>query len=206
MGQLETQAQCQGFQVWSEPSRWNPEVEQWQLGLVLLARKNLCVRWMHSASCVGGQFAAVRLDDMVLVNLHFLPWKSVDAGFESRLAEFVCSLNPLQPWACIGDWNSLPSESFLLHATVAAVKNPSTGALSPTRWQGRRCIDYCVCNAPMRVRGTGFVEQVFGDHKPVKFGLQMFRPAEVLHSLPGVQKFLQPQDLTLIALWLEAAG
>ena len=73
-------------------------------------------------------------------------------------------------WVMLGDWNVEPTENPLLNlghnAKIRAVKT-SDYDWCPTRWNGTRCIDYCLANH--WICQPSFDSVAWADHRAVKF-------------------------------------
>ena len=81
----------------------------------------------------------------------------------------------------IGDWNLEPHENILGYSDFAVTAvlahladEAAVGGYAPTRWKGRRAIDYVMMPVGQGLKGraVGFMPDVFGDHKGMLFLLQ----------------------------------
>eukprot|EP00435_Cladocopium_sp_Y103_P029376 s410_g7.t1 len=157
---------------------WTTEAKQsggqYRGGVGLAVKATLRARHLPSFSPRAGQAVAVHLDNVIVVSI----WKGHEASAETE--DFLAFLEgmhlqppgPRNPIALIGDWNWQPQENLVLQDdafTFVAVQEGDE--LLPTRWQGRRAIDYALLS-PNMLGSVVFMDEAFGDHKGVTFQMQ----------------------------------
>ena len=196
---FERQLQKFGFMVWASPAF--KENGKTCHGLLLAVRQGYRVRHVASFAAHAGQFVALQVAGCVFLGVHHKPWITFGQSFEDEIASLVASLDPDQLWVGFGDWNALPNENFLqavFHddgATSVALTD-NAGNWVPTRWRGRRAIDYAVTNTPVKLQCVTSWSTVFGDHKVIEFVLRVREKSEVAWSLPATCKYRCPDGLT----------
>lgn len=97
-------------------------------------------------------------------------WSYVEAA---RLMAFQRNMS----FGIIGDFNPTPEENFLTSAPdLQLVAWTEDGEWVPTRWEGKRAIDYCLVSTDLQGSSLGFRQAKFGDHKAMAFALQRDTP------------------------------
>lgn len=106
-----------------------------------------------------------------------------------------------------GDWNVEPvawPELATLHPSskpCAATNEDRTFA--PTRWQGKRSLDWIWCNNPEWIQSLLFWESKVSDHKVVQFELQATERKAPHCILIPTRKWHKPTDVE-IDVWIAA--
>ncbi|CAE7425932.1 unnamed protein product, partial [Symbiodinium microadriaticum] len=77
---------------------------------------------------------------------------------------------PQQPWVLMGHHNELPSDPSVM-GVARALGREYHGTGQPTRWEGRREIDWIACNRPDAVSSVSFGSDRISDHKDLRFQL-----------------------------------
>ena len=89
----------------------------------------------------------------------------------------------------MGDWNMTPSQNGVLaslqrcEARLAAVTDANMQVL-PTRWDGKRAIDYIVAHETCVISGLAFGEVHYNDHKLLLGRLRVAKMVEHCALLP----------------------
>ncbi|CAE8602514.1 unnamed protein product [Polarella glacialis] len=84
--------------------------------------------------------------------------------FLQDLNTYVYAIDSQTMFHLMGDWNDEPDESPLAAALESAGgRVQATGA--PTRWEGRRCIDYVITNAEKELANLREECAAYSDHK-----------------------------------------
>ena len=129
-------------------------------------------------------------------------WKGHEASEETE--DFLAFLEEMHlqalsqgiPIALLGDWNWQPHENLLLQdAAFTFVAVQEGEELLPTRWQGRRAIDYALLS-PNMLGNTAFMVEAFGDHKGVAFQLQCALVEGQSYARVPTRRFRQPDQMT----------
>ncbi|OLQ13509.1 hypothetical protein AK812_SmicGene2451 [Symbiodinium microadriaticum] len=196
---FERQLQKLGFMVWASPAF--QDNGKFCHGLLLAVRQSYRVRHVASFAAHAGHFVALQVAGCVFVGVHHKPWIMHGQSFEDEIASLIASMDPDQLWAGFGDWNALPRENLLqavFHddGATSVAQTDSDGNWLPTRWKGRRAIDYAVTNTPGKLQCVTSWDAVFGDHKVIEFAFHVREQPEVAWSLPATCKYRCPDGMT----------
>ena len=196
---FERQLQKFGFMVWASPAF--QDNGEFCHGLLLAVRQSYRVRHVASFAAHAGHFVALQVAGCVFVGVHHKPWIMHGQSFEDEIASLIASMDPDQLWVGFGDWNALPNENFLqavFHddGATSVAQTDSAGNWLPTRWKGRRAIDYAVTNTPGKLQCVTSWDAVFGDHKVIEFAFHVREQPEVAWSLPATCKYRCPDGMT----------
>ena len=109
-------------------------------GTAILVKKNLVVRPAWKLCHVGGSAQAFWLGGKLLVSLYLAPTFESQEVFALTVAKLF-SLPQGTQWVMGGDFNATPEECPFRYVFGAeAFEILASG--KPTRWNGKRCIDY----------------------------------------------------------------
>jgi len=183
-----------GYRLWTtEPKQSGC---QYRGGVAMVIKSTLRARHLSSFSARAGQAVAVHLDNIIVVSL----WKGHEASEETE--DFLAFLEEMHlqalsqgiPITILGDWNWQPHENLLLQdAAFTFVALQEGEELLPTRWQGRRAIDYALLS-PNMLGNAAFMVEAFGDHKGVAFQLQCVEGH--CYARVPTRRFRQPDQMT----------
>ncbi|CAE8740278.1 unnamed protein product [Polarella glacialis] len=107
--------------------------------------------------------------------------------FLQDLNTYVYAMDSQTIFHLMGDWNDEPNESPLAAALESAGgRVQSTGA--PTRWEGKRCIDYAITNAEKDLANLREESAAYSDHKLSAWAAQFEENRESDGAWPEVQQ------------------
>ena len=166
------QARQTGFALYAQPGptgvgRWK-EDRAWA-GAALLVSTRLSSRACALVGGDGGQAVLAWVNGAVLGSC-YVAQSDEAADFQAELPQNVAALSPSTRWMLMGDWNMTPSQNGVLAslqrcgARLAAVTDANMQAL-PTRWDGKRAIDYIVAHETCVISGLAFGDAHYNDHK-----------------------------------------
>ena len=161
-----------GFALYAQPGptgvgRWK-EDRAWA-GAALLVSTKLRSRACALVGGDGGQAVLAWVNGAVLGSC-YVAQSDEAADFQAELLQNVAALSPSTRWMLMGDWNMTPSQNGVLaslqrcEARLAAVTDANMQVL-PTRWDGKRAIDYIVAHETCVISGLAFGEVHYNDHK-----------------------------------------
>ena len=120
--------------------------------------------------------------------------------FHAELLQHVAALSSGTRWMLMGDWNMTPVQNGLLaslqrrDARLAAVTNASMDVL-PTRWEGRRAIDYIIAHETCVISGLTLGEAHYNDHKLLRGSMRVAKAVRhVDWQLCSAARYLPPDD------------
>ena len=140
------------------------------------------VKLKHSTRCLkewhhrDGQAIAVIVQGFIFVSMYVAQIGCSE--LHQDILEWLTVSIPHAPWLLLGDHNCLPEENelcrFLIEdgASLMAVHDEQ-GVLVPTRFKGRRCIDYGITCVPSAIHLLGHSDLVIADHKMLSFEVHM---------------------------------
>ena len=185
-----------GYRLWTtEPKQSG---DQFRGGVAVAVKSTLRARLVSTFSSKAGQAVAVHLDTVIIASV----WKGHEAiqetdDFLACLGEWrLQSLAQGIPLVFLGDWNWTPQENPLLHDdTFTYVAAEIEGEFPPTRWKGRRTIDYALLSSGLRGEAS-FLQEAFGDHIGIKFQFQSTLVNGNTYARVPTRRFHQPEHLT----------
>ena len=119
---------------------------QWHRGIATFVADTLPSNVLGEHSWKGGQFHAVMVDRLMVMNYYVAPREEFIAQQACKCQDMLEEIQWQGRWIMLGDYNELFSGSWI--ATLAVVY----GGWQPecnfdtTRWNGDRCIDYVIAN------------------------------------------------------------
>ena len=160
------------YRIYDAPARVRKH-QAWG-GAMLLVHSRLRSTQIDMLSCDDCQCVTVRVE-----NITFSSCYQVPTGARLPLAQHLTEMQVLMPagsvFAAVGDFNDTPSETCILQdaaspGLTAMFARLANGDPAPTRWEGKRCIDYLVTNScsnftPVRLLET----EAIADHKILHF-------------------------------------
>ena len=143
----------------------NKSMDGSKLGVVLLVSKLYKSRPAAKLSNCGGQASLVWVNGCLFGSC-YAAHHDQRLDFLKELLVCVGTQSSLTPFHFARDWNDEPHEAPLAMALEGAgARVVATG--QPTRWKGKRCLDYMITNVPAEP-GTKEIEhssQACSDHR-----------------------------------------
>ncbi len=161
-------------------------------GAAVLVDRRLPARSLQAHSSHLGAFQLVLVGGSVVGSVYVA--HTMDT---MEMLEEVCSLLLLHSKArtitVAGDWNMLPSENPLVDACESAQLQVHTRQGLPTRWKGKRCIDYFLSNAT--VLPFELIEAYISDHMPWLLRMVDDTPREPVWKVRKTRRLLRPVEV-----------
>ena len=119
-------------------------------GVATFVRDHLPVKMRFEHSWEGGQFHAIEIMEVLMINSYCSPQDSVIPEHIRLLGDHYSSSCWRGDWIAGGDWNECYDGSWVHTLTLLLDGHQcDTGLTSSTRWEGSRVIDYFVGSLPM---------------------------------------------------------
>ena len=163
-----------GYAVFAQPGpevvgRWR-ESRAWA-GVAMLVRNCHRCRVSSLVQGPGGQAVLVWINGSV-VGSCYVAQNAEAVQFQADLVQQLLALHPQVRWALMGDWNCEPLQNSVLAALqrrearhLMVVDDDSVPL--PTRWEGRRAIDYVVVHEACVAHRLRFHDLHYNDHKMI---------------------------------------
>ena len=170
---------------------------QWHRGILTFVDDKLEAYWIGECSWEGGQFHAVAVDHILVMNYYVAPRGDYITQQVCKCQDFWEQTSWKGKWVMAGDFNEEWEASWIgTLATVLGGWQPEVNFQS-TRWSGSRAIDYCVANFDLHTMQVR--EEKLSDHKIVECKFQHLHKVDANQwRFKGKQNFSRP-------LWLNQA-
>lgn len=141
----------------------------------------------------------IQLDHAFIIAA-YLPARGGAHDTLSALDDWIVSLSPNEPVVLCGDFNQEPNLAQRWSDLAGRGANRSVvggnGSNLPTRWDGRRCIDWLWTNRPpMLPPIAAFSDMVFADHKVIQFPLQYSQGFVQAFQPVPMRNLAKPSDI-----------
>ena len=135
---------------------------QWHRGILTFIEDSIGSSWVGESSWEGGQFHAITMDNVLLINNYVSPRSDCITKQVCQMQEFLEDLQWRGKWVLTGDFNEVFTGSWI--STLSALFGgwQVEHDFVSTRWNGARVIDYFVTSfdvPPMWLR-----EEKLSDH------------------------------------------
>ena len=165
-----------------------------QGGVVLLVSKLYKSRLAAKFSSCGGQASLVWVNGCLFGSCYAAHH---DQRLDFLKEVFVCvgTQSSLSPFYLVGDWNDEPQEAPLAMALEGAGARV-VATEQPTRWGGKRCLDYMITNVPAEP-GIGEIQhstQAYSDHKLMICSCQIRGEPRVRWRLQATAQYAIPEN------------
>eukprot|EP00434_Breviolum_minutum_P043821 symbB.v1.2.039081.t1/scaffold6338.1/size21769/1 len=187
-----TQHGFRGFHTAGRQLGESQQGYQWHRGIATFVNDRLGANWLGGHSSSVGQFHAVAVDNLLVVNYYVIPRDEAITQQACNLQDFIEELRWRGRWVFMGDYNEVyPGSWIATLATIYGGWQPGH-TFDSTRWSGRRVIDYMVANfdlPDMQAR-----EEKLSDHKIITCEFEHHHrfDAEQWRFQPGVV-FAKPE-------------
>ena len=159
-------------------------------GVAIFVHKDKTAREIHRHVTADGQAILLQLDHVYLIGAYLPPRRLQPNNTLTILDEWVCSFGSQDPVFMLADFNAEPelAQRWTHLAGGGAVKTVlgPDGKPLPTRWNGKRCIDWAWCSHPGMLTNLKFSDMVIADHKVLEFQLkydqQQVRSYKQMHT------------------------
>ncbi|CAE8683932.1 unnamed protein product [Polarella glacialis] len=152
-----------GYACFATRAKSRTKDDKEQGGAVFLVSKLYKSRIATKIVNNGGQATLVWVNG-TLFGSCYAAHDSERLDFLQDLNTYVYAMDSQTMFHLMGDWNDEPDESPLAAALESAGgRVQATGA--PTRWEGRRCIDYVITNAEKELANLREECAAYSDHK-----------------------------------------
>lgn len=167
---------------------------QWHRGILTFVDDKLEANWIGDCSWEGGQFHAVAVDHILIMNYYVAPRGDYITQQICKCQDFWEQASWKGKWLMLGDFNEEWEASWIgTLATLLGGWQPEANFQS-TRWSGSRAIDYCVANFDLHTMQVR--DEKLSDHKIVECKF------EHLHKVDANQwRFKMKQNFSR-PLWL----
>ncbi|CAE8731357.1 unnamed protein product, partial [Polarella glacialis] len=158
-----SRADSLGYACFATRAKSRTKDDKEQGGAVFLVSKLYKSRIATKIVNKGGQATLVWVNG-TLFGSCYAAHDSERLDFLQDLNTYVYAMDSQTMFHLMGDWNDEPDESPLAAALESAGgRVQATGA--PTRWEGRRCIDYVITNAEKELANLREECAAYSDHK-----------------------------------------
>ena len=193
------------FHVAGNPTRDGRGAVRQRGGVALFVRLIFRIRPAISFVGLDSQCVGVWLDGWLLATAYAPPGYKEEPVLElaSGLLEWFSTSVPFsQPWLVFGDFNEVVGASKVQIA-LSAFGGMSVSPDKPTRWEGRRCVDWALTNRPLACDHPELLDVALSDHIPVSLVLNNVGHQVELGSLLRTAQLVCPQGVDH-ALWEKA--
>ena len=175
-------------------------------GVAVLVRHDKPAQLIKEHCCPEGQAVMLQLENAFIVSAYFSP-NAAASDIAITVDEWVSSIPEHSPVFILGDFNEEPSfarrwSTIRGFGSVCTV-NDSAGHALPTRWSGRRCIDWLWASHLHMVDHLHFGDEVFADHKVFGFSLHFSHDRVWAYKAVQTRQLAQPPDVPK-AQWKQA--
>lgn len=167
-------------------------------GVVILVHKKRNCKPVQRWTSAEGDACVVDLDFAYVAGI-YLPPKADSQPLLQFLHECQLSTRRGTPWFVLGDWNVEPKSWLELSgqfpaASPKAVMNTDL-SFAPTRWEGKRCLDWAWCSEPHLVKQCSFWTEKIADHKVVQFTAQAAETCAARCTLVPTRRLQRPTEV-----------
>jgi hypothetical protein len=179
-------------------------------GVAVFVRSDKPCREIQQCITPDGQAIMMQLDHAYVIGTYIPPRNNTqDLDILATLDDWIKSLGPLQPVVLCGDFNQEPDlatrwTNLSEGGAVSAVAD-ADGSYLPTRWEGRRCIDWAWVSHPHMVSALRFPDFSLSDHRAVEFQLTYDQACVRLFKHVPTKKLTKPDNLEQ-HIWVEAVS
>ena len=150
-------------------------------GAVFLVRRDLPCRLLWKTKSSGGAALAVWIGHVLFLSV-YLPPRPESCELVDEVTALVSTLPPRQIWLMGADFNAAPQENPFQY-TLNSVGYQMSYPPNPTRWEGKRILDYCLGNVNVQQMTT--LDFRLSDHKIVEGFLNLqFRNVDAYELAP----------------------
>ena len=175
-----------GYRAWTlsnPPNRCN----QVHNGLCFAVRDDIRAHALQTHTSSAGEFITLDLE-ILHISLVWQRPSEVGTGLAEALSEQAEGAFSLgRPWLGIGDFNQTPTQVCPDAGFCAVAVTDDSGAFVPSRWEGRRCIDFGVCYGGSGLPSIRYGTAKISDHKIVHLELPValtLRQGKVIKATP----------------------
>ena len=134
------------------------------------------------------------------IGVYMAPNPADDCQLLPTIDEWVRSTSELEPVLVAGDFNKPPDASdrwtWLKGSGASLAVRNSEGQYEPTRWKGRRCIDWLWSSHPHMISQLDFVPVFFADHKAVTCQVKVDQQSVRTYRAVPTRRLLPPSDIS----------
>ena len=175
-------------------------------GVAVFIRKDKNARLIKQHVANDGQALMIQLDHAFVIAAYLPPRGSAHDTL-STLDDWIISLSANEPVILCGDFNQEPHLAQRWNDLSGRGAHRSVvgddGSSLPTRWDGRRCIDWLWTTHPPMLPPIVFSDVVFADHKVIKFQLRYCQTFVQAFQPVPTRNLAKPCDIDTDA-WVEA--
>ncbi|OLP86539.1 Glutamine--fructose-6-phosphate aminotransferase [isomerizing] [Symbiodinium microadriaticum] len=156
-------------------------------GLCFAVRDDICAHALQTHTSSDGEFITSDLE-ILHISLVWQRPSEVGTGLAEALSEQAEGAFSLgRPWLGIGDFNQTPTQVCPDAGFCTVAVTDDSGAFVPSRWEGRRCIDFGVCYGGSDLPSIRYGTAKISDHKIVHLELPValtLRQGKVIKATP----------------------
>ena len=173
-------------------------VNQRNGGVAVLIKRGLVQRFAAQFNQEDSQGIFVWVQGLFLGSIYSPPYEHCIHGATSGFVDAMVQANvkPSNSWFFGGDFNEVPGDS-LMAETVQALNGSLSTLGKPTRFEGRREIDWFCSNCPHMVSQVSSPEVVIGDHLILGVTVDVPTPRPSRGVLPKGPNFNCPDDCSI---------
>ena len=176
IAQLKNFLRRNGYKGWYQEG-WVDKLGRAWGGVLTAARDDVRASFLNKVGATQGQLLSIDLGGCVISNVWQRPQEVSEGGMQKHLQEHMAMATTLDAaWLVGGDWNEPPGENvFAGFGNIIAAGEGD--AYAPTRWSGRRCIDYFIHIDERRWEPAASTARIlpyrWGDHKGVALSYEL---------------------------------
>lgn len=188
-----------GFRFFAQPGS-HPEGRP-SRGAGVLVQKQLSCHLLKQWEDRECQAVAINVHGMNIISTYFA-CKAQGPTVPQEILHFLTSTLQNQAWMMAGDFNTEPHEHDLIQLLCQ-----EKAQVLPTRFEGKRCIDYFITNVPGKLSKPHFLEAKVSDHKGICCDFQIIRKKPTLcHALKSWPQLSRPETLISAETWQQTVG
>ena len=143
----------------------------------------------------------IELDNLFVIGAYLPPHgEEANSTSVALLDEWIAPLTGFQPVVLAGDFNREPPFaerwSALANRGCAWGVQDAMGTFLPTRWQGKRCVDWGWTSHPHMVHNVSFLDCSISDHKGIQCELRYNQEFVQSYRAVSTRSHLPPDSVT----------
>lgn len=140
-------------------------------GVIMLVATSIPSKQAAACFGTGGQAIFVWAAGCVVASIYAAhdPQRCV---FQTKVIQTVQALAPRSKWALLGDYNEEPWKSPMVR-TLELLGGSDRAPKHPTRWEGKRIIDYCISNLEDSALQWSLLPDRVADHRIVRGDIKL---------------------------------
>ena len=175
-----------GYRAWTLSNPLN-RCNHVHNGLCFAVRDDIRAHALQTHTSSAGELITSDLE-ILHISLVWQRPSEVGTGLAEALSEQAEGAFSLgRPWLGIGDFNQMPTQVCPDAGFCTVAVTDDSGAFVPSRWEGRRCIDFGVCYGGSDLPSIRYGTAKISDHKIVHLELPValtLRQGKVIKATP----------------------